>query len=316
VEFDQSIRGAHKVVYKSAQLPGVILRFIDITNTNPGDRPIVTFSLTSKNGMLDPADLDRVRLTITGPNDDFSYYNRETVGDNASKVGDFWAYTFESPLPADAMGSYTVSVEGRAELDIQTHHGISEERDVIQATLMEFAVTDDVAVPRRTVVEDYNCESCHTNLALHGGGRTNANYCVTCHRPEFIAVLEPSESVHFKWMIHKIHRGADLENGYVVVRSRGTFDFSHVEFPGDLRNCEKCHVNDSYELPLPGGLLATTTPQNWWSPTGPIAAACLSCHDSDSAAAHAFAQTTFFSESCATCHGEGMGFAVSKVHAR
>ena len=39
-----------------------------------------------------------------------------------------------------------------------------------------------------------------------------------------------------KFMTHKIHRGADLENGYVVVRSRGVYDFSDIIFPGDLRN--------------------------------------------------------------------------------
>jgi OmcA/MtrC family decaheme c-type cytochrome len=88
-----------------------------------------------------------------------------------------------------------------------------------------------------------------------------------------------------------------------------------VEFPGDLRNCDKCHVNDSQQLPLPAGLLPTLTPAQWWDPTMPMAAACLSCHDGDDAAAHAYANTTFFGESCATCHGEGKAFAVDKVHA-
>jgi len=47
----------------------------------------------------------------------------------------------------------------------------------------------------------------------------------------------------------------------------------------------------------------------------PVAAACLSCHDSDAAASHAYSNTSFFGESCATCHGEGKDFSVDKVHA-
>jgi OmcA/MtrC family decaheme c-type cytochrome len=316
-EYDASIRGAHQVLFQSSQLTGVILEFIDVTDTDPGDKPTVTFSLLGQSGRLDPADVDRVRFTITGPNEDFSYYNQETVGAKARPVGDYWAYTFETPLPKTAMGSYTVSVEGRHDRPIDMgDDGVEEEHDTIEATLMAFAVTDAVAVPRRMVVSDEKCEICHRNLEAHGGGRTNMDYCNTCHAPQAVAQLEPQESYAMKFMTHKIHRGEDLENGYVVVRSRGTYDFSHVEFPGDLRNCEKCHINDSYELPLPAGLLATPTPKNWWSPMQPIAAACLSCHDGDDAAAHAFSNATFFGEACGACHGEGMDYAVSKVHAR
>ena len=210
----------------------------------------------------------------------------------------------------------TVSVEGRSENNpIQGYDG-SNTREYITNPMMAFAVTGDSVMERRTVVEDYNCENCHVNISLHGNNRKSHDYCNTCHRPEFIAVLEPQESVHQKWMIHKIHRGADLENGYVVVRSRGTFDFSDIHYVGDLRNCEKCHVDDSYQLPMVDDLLATITPQNWWSPTAPIGATCLSCHDGDAASAHVFSNTTFFGEACDSCHAEGKDYSVDRVHAR
>jgi OmcA/MtrC family decaheme c-type cytochrome len=113
-------------------------------------------------------------------------------------------------------------------------------------------------------------------------------------------------------MIHSIHRGVDLEKGFAI----GDNDFSDVEYPGDLRDCSTCHVNNSQQLSgLPDGLLPTTTPQAWWSPMQPEAAACLSCHDSDDAAIHAYSNTSFFGESCTTCHGEGRVAAVDKVHA-
>jgi hypothetical protein len=48
----------------------------------------------------------------------------------------------------------------------------------------------------------------------------------------------------------------------------------------------------------------------------PAAAACLPCHGSVDAAAHAYVNTAPFGESCASCHGDDREFSVEKVHAR
>jgi len=49
----------------------------------------------------------------------------------------------------------------------------------------------------------------------------------------------------------------------------------------------------------------------------PTTSACLSCHDSDGAAAHADANTSAnLGESCEACHGETKTFSVVRVHAR
>ncbi|HEX5135190.1 MAG TPA: cytochrome c3 family protein, partial [Thermoanaerobaculia bacterium] len=53
-----------------------------------------------------------------------------------------------------------------------------------------------------------------------------------------------------------------------------------------------------------------------YSPQQPTANACLGCHDTRSAAAHAFVNTAPFGEACASCHGRNAEFAVDKVHAR
>jgi hypothetical protein len=317
-EYDMSVNAAHQVWWKSTQMPGVLVELVDIMDTDPGDTPTVTFTVTDKFGRLNPNDLNRLRFVLTGPNADFDFYVDETVDDNAAWVADgVWAYTFETPLPMDAMGSYTVSVEGRnnAVIDIGGGQTISE-RDAIENPMLAFAVTDDTAKPRRVIVDDAKCESCHNNVSLHGDNRKNAQYCVTCHNPTLVDIQDPAESVNQKWMIHKIHRGAELENGYVVVRSRGTYDFSHVEYTGDLRNCDKCHVNDSQQLPLSEGQLPQVTPNFYWDPIGPATSACLSCHDGEDATSHALANTTFVGESCSTCHGEGKAASVDKVHAR
>jgi len=315
-DFDRSVTGAHVPLYKSSEFQGLLFEFAGITDTGPGQTPTVTFRLKNKTGILDPNTINRLRLNISGPNTDFEYYNQETVS-GAVFDGDVWSYTFKTPLPADAEGSYSVGVEGRATSVVDG----SNQNEPLQAEMLAFAVTGDVS-PRRTVVEDYNCESCHLNLVLHGNNRTNANYCVTCHMPLATdeAQVRPGneeQTIHFKYMIHAIHRGAELQKGYVVAGfGQSIHDYSDVEYPGDLRDCGKCHLNNSQQLSgLPDGLLPTLTPQASWTPTQPQAAACLSCHDSDEAANHAWTNTTFFGESCVTCHGEGKVASVDKVHA-
>jgi len=117
-------------------------------------------------------------------------------------------------------------------------------------------------------------------------------------------------------MIHRIHTGHELERDFTIYRSFGVFNFNEVGFPGDRRNCAKCHINNSQQLPLPTTMANTLAPREFYSPLGPAASACLGCHDSEAAAAHAFLQTAPFGESCAACHGEGKEFAVSRAHAR
>jgi len=98
--------------------------------------------------------------------------------------------------------------------------------------------------------------------------------------------------------------------------------FNEVRFPGDRTNCAKCHSGNSQLLPLRAGLEPVTTLRDVFTPQGPGTAACLGCHDSQDAAAHAYLNTVMFpgssnpSEACATCHGTGKDWAVEKVHAK
>ena len=338
VEYDRTLQRAHTVDYKSNQLGGLQVDILNIESTGPGEFPMVTFSLFDKSGPLDPAGLDwRIRFSISGPNEDFTVYWQEDATDDlvpgaAEAAGDpTWVYTFEAPMPDDATGSFTLGMEGRIN-DVVINEGTDKEfemEDQMQNFVVPFAVmADGVAAeghiqPRRMIVDDQKCENCHTNLSLHGSNRHEVQYCVTCHRPdatdwdERTDENQPPQSVHFKYMIHKIHRGQDLENGYVVLGyNKSVHDYSDVEFPGDLRNCENCHVNDSQLLPLPAGLEPTTSPRDYWDLMLPETAACLSCHDKLSAAAHAETNTGTLGEACSNCHGIDKSQAVEKVHAR
>ena len=171
-------------------------------------------------------------------------------------------------------------------------------------------VEGGTADPRRMVVDIANCNTCHGQLAFHGGQRLNPQECVMCHNPNFTSGDEPTQSLDFKRMIHRIHRGEDLTQPYL--------DFNHVRFPGDLRDCLTCHVDGTQQVleNMPAGRLPTQTPNDFYTPQLPTAAACLGCHDSQSAAAHAFVNTAPFGEACAACHGPNAAFSVDKVHAR
>lgn len=124
-------------------------------------------------------------------------------------------------------------------------------------------------------------------------------------------------------MIHRIHAGEDLTQDFTIYGFGGTpHNYNEVRFPGDLRNCAKCHTANSFLLPLPPGQDNVTTLRDYFSPQGPGTAACLGCHDTRDAAAHAFLNTTMFggtgqsAEACAVCHGAGRDQDVAKAHAR
>jgi OmcA/MtrC family decaheme c-type cytochrome len=168
-----------------------------------------------------------------------------------------------------------------------------------------------------------NCDRCHDKLQAHGNLRNQTVACVVCHNPAATDVARrpvsesPPESIAFKILVHKNHTGEDLANEYTVYGFGGAIhDFKKVRFPGDRRDCVKCHVDTTYTVPLPLTEIAVITPRNYWTPTLPTAAACLACHDDLYSAAHAFVNTAPFGEACPVCHQESAFFAVSKIHAR
>ena len=323
-DFDTSIPGAHVIDTSSPQLAGVNFEILSVTDTAPGEYPVVTFTITEDDGdPIDIADMNRVRFIVAGPTTDFAEYWSETGGlDSTDNGDDTYSYTLENPIPADAEGSYGIGIEGRMAVDLDEEHtGV---RDAAFNDVYYFAVTDSVAVPRRTIVSQENCDSCHGELSLHGGNRKSAEYCAYCHTPnETDEIVRPEEemppvTIDLKYMIHRIHLGEEQDEDLIIYGYRGSLhDFSEVVYVGDLRNCEACHVDDSYTLPLPSGVLPTVVYEagEVVSTTPPVTSVCSSCHDSEAVAAHAELQTTDSGvESCAVCHGEGKESDVAVVH--
>src|SRR5690606_22197462 len=116
----------------------------------------------------------------------------------------------------------------------------------------------------REVVSNQACNGCHGTLSAHGGSRQDVTLCITCHNPGS-SDPDTGNTVDFKEMIHKIHRGANLfQKPYQIIGFGGSVhDYSDVVFPGQLSRCTMCHQGQDADRHL----------------TRPTSKACLSCHD-------------------------------------
>ncbi|MBI1788967.1 MAG: OmcA/MtrC family decaheme c-type cytochrome [Acidobacteria bacterium] len=322
-EFDVSVKGAHAIPEKSAQLPGVNVQILSVDGTAAGSNPSVSFTLTDNKGNpLDASKMDRLRLTLAGPTSEFTFHAREDV-QKAALGPSGYTYKFTAAVPATAKGTFLVAAEAFRDLKLPKVDGTTvNARDAAANKTFYFGVTDRTPAKRRAIVAVARCNTCHEKLSAHGLARNNLEYCPACHRPNYTDEggrpkdKMPAEALDFKNVIHKLHSGHHLENDFTVYDDGEPENLNMIHYPGDRRNCSKCHEGTSYQLPLPKNLMATITPRGFFSPTPPAATACLGCHDSQSAAAHAFVNIAPFGEACATCHGEDAEFAVSKVHAR
>ena len=140
----------------------------------------------------------------------------------------------------------------------------------------------------RQIVTDATCNSCHSKLAIHGGGRTALDYCVTCHNPG-TTDANSEHTVDLKVMVHRIHNGKNLPSvidgtAYKIWGfNNSEHDFSAVSYPQNVRQCARCHAGQedffyaaANGLPTPRATL-TADGHNWASYEG--REACESCHD-------------------------------------
>src|ERR1051326_2465249 len=289
LEFDASILGAHTIPRLSASLPNTVFNLVKVENAAPGKSPTVTFGVQDKTGKtVAVPKMDRLSLALVGSTVDYANVVSEDPRKTAVANGDgTYKYTFKAAIPANATGTFSIGIEGYSNQTLLpgTKKAVVV-RDAGANKVISFSVDGSTLVPRRKVVAIENCNQCHSSLSVHGDNRNQIEMCVLCHNPtatdadQRTAANQPPQAVDFRTMIHKIHRGKNLDPAdqfTVIGFAKSVHNFNDVRFPGDLRNCEKCHVNASEQLPLNDNLLSVVTPRGYMNPTPPTAAACLAC---------------------------------------
>jgi OmcA/MtrC family decaheme c-type cytochrome len=164
----------------------------------------------------------------------------------------------------------------------------------------------------RQVITQAACNSCHGALEAHGGHWKATTQCILCHQPQS-SDPDTGNTVDFKVMVHKIHRGSDLPTVVlggtysIVGYAQSVADFSDVGFPGTINKCDTCHAASALQ------------PAAWKVAS---IATCTSCHDNT-----VFANTDVVlgktvlhsggeqpAASCTVCHGPGGIKPVEQMH--
>lgn len=193
--------------------------------------------------------------------------------------------TAEQPT-TDSNGTFTEVGEGNGEYDYTfgttinvtdmaaTHTvGVYATRtyeDVRYVSNATFDFVPDGSTPfAREWVTDAACNGCHGEVKAHGDQRVGVKMCTLCHSDGY-EDPDTGESIDFRQMIHKIHRGEDLPSvgagtPYQIIGfNQNPHDYSTVVYPQELENCESCHAGaaqgDRWEL-------------------HPNQKTCRSCHD-------------------------------------
>ncbi len=235
-------------------------------------------------------------------------------------------------------GTYSVVMWGSRSQTLNLYGESNTYREGAAGTRMDVLVGGATSVqPYDLITSIENCNSCHVDIQFHGSFRRGFEACFACHatagsgdRPQYVAANAPATdgvTVNFREMIHKIHRGGDLDKASTYsVNGFGSPSnypdnfsghmYDHVEFPAmpeGVLDCARCHGegNDAWE-----------TPSNRQHPTEQVLPAqewnvsCGSCHDSDAEQAHMQSQSSPVdgAESCLICHGAGQTWDVESMH--
>jgi OmcA/MtrC family decaheme c-type cytochrome len=227
-----------------------------------------------------------------------------------------------------------------------------------------FGITDEVPVARRDVaLAEDGCRNCHMGLTNHGAGTAyndNLQSCAVCHnsnfyhdggagtgpRPWWFAGMRRNQGLMST--IHGVHnRSGFIPQAYATGKTPVVWPAMVKGSSGtrDARNCLQCHVDGSFELPLPAGIagpsvgtLAGLDDVELHLKLTPAAGVCASCHVDYSKVNLDTGQSTDVAfnhmktmgggmsfgwdwdipdmqgEACALCHGPGKAYDLRTVH--
>src|SRR5580658_9106476 len=184
-----------------------------------------------------------------------------------------YTYTYQAKAPSgfDPTVTTTVAVDGNRDLtafNLGTSYA---------GTTFNFVPNGSPVTVTRDVIRTASCNTCHDQLAFHGGYAHGMEMCVLCHQPQN-ADPTTGNTLDLKVFAHKIHMGSSLPSvvgtattpgvPYQIVGYMNSVnDFSTVVDPAQAQRCEVCHDQKS------GATQATAYV------TEPARVPCGACHD-------------------------------------
>jgi len=242
-----------------ANTPGVVSLAYVASYIPKGQAQYVAYTTSQVTG--------KVLGTITRP--DF-----EQSGGTLKQIGPGqYRYTFAAHAPSgfDPTVTTTVAVDGNRDLtpfDLGTSYA---------GATFNFVPNGSPVTVTRDVIQTQSCNTCHDQLAFHGGYAHGMQMCVLCHQPQNADPVT-GNTFDAKVFFHKIHMGSQLPSvvgtktapgvpfevaGFMGILS----NFSTVIDPADPRRCEVCHSQTTKATQATAFL------------SQPSRAACGACHD-------------------------------------
>ena len=247
-----------------ATTPGVVTLAYVASYIPKGQEQYVAYTTSQATGA--------VLGTITRPDFEQSGGTLKSLGSGR------YQYTFAAKAPSgfDPTVTTTVAVDGNRNLtpfNLGTSYA---------GTTFNFVPNGSAVTVIRDVINTSSCNTCHYQLAFHGGYAHGMQMCVLCHQPQNADPVT-GNSLDAKVFFHKLHMGSQLPSvvgtsttpgvpyeiaGYMNAIS----NFSTVIDPATPQRCEVCH-SLAPSTNAPAATQAKAFLQQ------PSRAACGACHD-------------------------------------
>ncbi|HSC87071.1 MAG TPA: OmcA/MtrC family decaheme c-type cytochrome, partial [Polyangiaceae bacterium] len=183
----------------SPEAPELVGTIVSVTNTAPGEAPIVKLSVTRDGTPVDVMDpskpMNRLTFRIYGPNDESAPIT-EFIQNIVQEGGGFAVSACGAPLvapcveesgsdlilhtaeaiPADATGSWTAVLDGNVTWTPAPPGKPSSIKVSFPNHSTTVAVTDAQPVPRRQVVSVASCDECHVDLGFIDHHQLDLNF--------------------------------------------------------------------------------------------------------------------------------------------
>ena len=305
----------------AAVRPGLAIK-VNSASISSGGAITVNFNLADPSGLpLDAAGVATpgpVSLTFFAayiPKSQEQYVAYTTSTATGALLGTVTRPTFEegggtlTPVGAAGSGQYQYTMQSKApsgfDPTLTTTIGISASRNLSAFNLgtsygsatYNFVPNGSAVTTIRNVIQTASCNTCHGQLAFHGGHAFGMEQCVMCHQPQNVDPVS-GNSLDLKVMAHKIHMGSSLPSvvggkPYQIIGYMNSVnDFSSVVDPAGVQRCQMCHSQTTGAAQMKAFMQE------------PTRAACGSCHDNVDFASgknHAAGFQTDDTQ-CANCH--------------